>query len=305
MILDKPSEEHNLESNPPDEPPKEDEEEDEEELISENMVIVQPCPEHKYFMDRYLKTNLDYMKREVLKKDYDAFIIADGMERTGKSTLLMQIAKYVDPDFNLDRVCFTISQFIKAVENAKKGQAILFDETMGYLGSRGAMSKLNRSLIKIFSEMGYKNLFILLAIPSFFELDRYAAIHRSVCLFHVYKRGGFLAFNYSKKKLLYIYGKKFYSYAKPTADFIGSYTKYFPVDKEAYQKKKQEGISQFYEERERIQYSRIQRNKLIDYLNKVLAYDPKKISDICGLSVCQINDILKDDSPWRGEDDKE
>ena len=128
---------------------------------------------------------------------------ANGMvvHNSGKTTFSFQIAMYLDPTFCLDRVCFTIEQFVEAVEKAEKYQAIVFDETMGYLSSRSSMSRFNRLLIKVFSEMRSKNLFILLNIPSIFELDKYPAIHRSVALIHIYKRGTFAVYNYSKKKL--------------------------------------------------------------------------------------------------------
>jgi hypothetical protein len=93
--------------------------------------------------------------------------------------------------------------------------------------------------------MRSKNLFILLNIPSIFELDKYPAIHRSVALIHIYKRGTFAVYNYSKKKLLYINGKKFYSYAYPAPDFIGRFAKYFPLNYNEYENKKQRGIANF------------------------------------------------------------
>ena len=207
-------------------------------LSNENSdMVVVTSGSHKFYLHYILKDNLDGIKNEVLKKDYDGFFVIDGPEGYGKSTLAMQCATYLDPTFNLERTVFTIDQFLEAVETAKKGEAIVFDETMGYLSARGAMSKFNRVLIKVFSEMRSKNLFIFLCIPSFFELDKYPAIHRSVSLLHVYKRGKLTAFNHSSKKALYIYGKKFYSYEKPHADWIGRFTKYFPLDKVEYEKK--------------------------------------------------------------------
>ena len=256
------------------------------------MVKVQASPQHNYYLDGIKKDNLDYLKHEVLKKDWDGFIVYDGLEGSGKSTMAFQDAMYLDSTFNLDRVVFTIEQFVEASEKAERGQAIVFDETMGYLGSRGAMSKFNRMLIKIFSEMRSKNLFILLCIPSFFELDKYPAIHRSVALFHIHKRGHFCCYNHTKKKLLYIYGKKYYSYSKPTADFVGRFVKYFPLDKEAYERKKQEGIKLFQDAKEREKNLQKQRDVLIKYCfdNKLMGLKP--LSETVGLSEMQIRRIL-------------
>ena len=157
-------------------------------------------------MDGFLKDNLDYVKREVIRKDFDSFICVTGREGFGKSTLAGQIALYLDPTYNLDRCTFTAEQFEEACRFAEQHQAVVFDETMGYLSSRGAMSKFNRKLIKIMSEMRSKNLFVILCIPNFFELDRYAAIHRTTGLIRVYKRGCWELYNYRNKKILYLKG---------------------------------------------------------------------------------------------------
>jgi len=204
------------------------------------MVIVD-CMSHEFYIDGILKDNLDSLKQNVLK-DYDAFLIVSGREGYGKSTIAAQVATYLDSSYDLSRCCFTAEQFIDAVEKAEKYEAIVFDETMGYLSSRGSMSKFNRALIKVMSEMRSKNLFVILCIPNFFELDRYPAMHRSVALIHCYKRGRFAVFNYSAKKYLYIKGKKFYSYYQTKPDFIGVFVDYFPYNLEEYEKKKQKAI---------------------------------------------------------------
>lgn len=198
-----------------------------------------------YYMDGYLKSNLDDLKEDVLR-DFDAFLIVDGRERFGKSTLAMQVAFYLDNTFCLARVCFTIEQFVEAVNNAEKYTAIVFDEAYGYLNSRQAISKFNKTLIKIFAEMGSKNLFIIICIPNFFELDKYPAIHRSTSLLHVYERANykakFGAYNFNTKVKLYSLGKKFYDFRKVAPNFTGDFTKFFPIDKEEYEKKKRESV---------------------------------------------------------------
>jgi len=218
---------------------------------SEDMVILDiPDPldkkviKHHFSLDGYLKSNLDFLKHAVVKKNYDGFIVIAGREGFGKSTLAGQIAVYLDPTYNLDRCCFTADQFIEAAEGAEKFQAIVFDETMGYLSSRGAMSSFNRDLIKIFSEMRSKNLFIILCIPNFFELDRYPAMHRSTGLLYIFKRGRFGSYDYNTKKKLYLIGKKYYSYNVPP-NFRGNFFKYFPLNQEAYDQKKQNAIRSF------------------------------------------------------------
>lgn len=195
----------------------------------------------RFFMDGYLKSNLDLLIKSV-HKDRDALIIIDGPEREGKSTIASQMAKYVDPTYNVDRCCMNPVEFAdKVKETNEKYKSIVLDEGMAFTG-RGAMTTLNRNLIKVLSEIGMKNLFLFICIPSFHELEKYAAIHRSKALIHVYpvelNRGRFAFWNYSGKKQLYLQGKKFYSYTKPPANFFGRFAKAFPINKEEYNKKK-------------------------------------------------------------------
>lgn len=205
------------------------------------MVKVQPNKEHNYYLDGYLKANLDNLINNV-KKDYDAFVVISGREGFGKSVLASQVAMYLDPTYNIDRCCFTSEQFIEACKYAKKFQAVVFDETMGYLSSRGAMSKFNKSLIKIMAEMRSKNLFVILCIPNFFELDRYPAMWRTTGLLHIYRRSFFGSYDFKAKKRLYLAGKKFYAYTVPP-NFKGRFVKYFTLDKEEYEEKKQVAIN--------------------------------------------------------------
>lgn len=239
--------------------------------------------EHKFFINEYLKTNLDWLKKD-LKKDYDAFLCISGREGFGKSTLAMQCAKYLDNTFSVDRVVFTAEQFKDAVEKAEKYQAIVFDETMGYLSSRGAMSKFNRALIKIMSEMRSKNLIIILCIPNFFELDRYPAMHRTTGLLHVYKRGCFMAYTWDRKLKLYKYGKKEYNYGAVKANFRGNYPKCFPIDQKAYEEKKQKAISSWEKVNSNESRWKEQRNKAIMVLYKDVGYTQEQIGQKLGIS---------------------
>lgn len=192
--------------------------------------------EETYHVDDNLAQNLNGLK-DNLRKDYDAFVVVTGKERTGKSTLALQCAKLVDPTFNLTRVVFTPDQFIDAVYNAEKYQAIVYDEAHGGLNSKGTMSTVNKKLIQTFTEMGFRNLYVFLVLPSFFELGRYAAIHRTNLLIHTHERGAYMVFSHRRKKDIYLKGKKTMTIKAP-ANFKGRYTSHFVVDKLQYEEKK-------------------------------------------------------------------
>ncbi len=196
----------------------------------------------QFYMDGYLQKNLDRAK-EMIKKKFDLVLVIDGMERSGKSTLAMQIAYYFDPTFNLGRVCFTASEFRKAVIEAKNRQAIIMDEAMSVLFTRQAMSKTNIELIQIFGECGQKELILIVVLPTIFTLDNYIAIHRSRALLHVYtnrklQRGFFTFYNVRRKKDLYLFGKVGYNYYKVSPNFRGRFTNYYPIPEKDYITKK-------------------------------------------------------------------
>jgi len=249
------------------------------------------------YLDGYLRYVLDTVYTDV-RKDYDSFIIISGREGFGKSTLASQIALYLDRSYNIDRCTFTAEQFEKAVLGASKYQAVVFDETMGYLGSRGAMSRFNKRLIKIMSEMRSRNLIVILCIPNFFELDRYPAIHRSTGLLHVYQRGRLASYDYKKKKLLYLKGKKMYSYHSQPPTFKGVFTKFFPLPKEEYEQKKQLAIASWdAQQKGSDKIATKHRNNAIIHMNEEIGYDNKKIAEVLDTTVALVNRILEDMRP--------
>jgi energy-coupling factor transporter ATP-binding protein EcfA2 len=245
-----------------------------------------------FYLDGYLKANTDAMIRDVTKKNYDGFVLVVGREGFGKSTIALQLAKYCDPNFGLDNVCFTAEQFLYAVEHAEKYQAILFDETMGYLSSRSAMSKFNKVLIKVMSEMRSKNLFVFLCIPNIFMMDWYVAQHRTTGMIYIRKRGTFGSYDYPTKKKLYIEGKRKHSYHVPP-NFIGMFVKYFTVDKEEYEKKKQIAINQWAIENKLENKYKIQRDRLIRELAEKNLMKKPEIAEILGLSLRQIQELTQ------------
>lgn len=196
----------------------------------------------KFYIDNRLKRNLDKIKKKVTKKDEDYFWAIDGNEGSGKSVLAMQLAKYLDPTFCLDRIVFDGEQFQDAIINAKKGQAIVFDEAFRGLSSRGALTEVNKILVGLMMECRQKNLFVFVVLPTFFLLDKYVALWRAKGLFHVYrkkgKRGQWMYFNNKKKKLLYLKGKTNYVYGEPKSSFRGRFLEEYTVDEDEYRKKK-------------------------------------------------------------------
>lgn len=234
------------------------------------------------YLDGILKDNLDYVKPHVLK-DWDMCFIFSGIEGGGKSTFCFQVARYLaGARFTLDHVCFGPKEFMEKIRRPnflQPGDCLVLDESF-MINSRSTMSELNRRFLAILSECRQKQLFLLINVPNFFDLDKNLALWRSRGLFYIYhdsfQRGFFKYFNYEKKKKLFIQGKKFFNYNCVKPDFLGRFTKVIPFDHEEYKKAKLTAFEVRVEDElspKQLRYTR-QRNILVELLhNKGMSYE--------------------------------
>lgn len=199
---------------------------------------------NELYIDGNLKTNIELLKK-IIRKDWDMVSVIDGKEGAGKSVFAHQLARLVDDNFNIDRICFTPEEFEKAIKTANKYEAVVYDEGYTGLSSRGTMTEINKILVEMLAEIRQRNLFIFIVVPSFFDLDRYVALHRSRFLFHIYtgenwSRGFFAVYDENDKKTLYLLGKKLYTYSQPKIPSTkrGRFLNTYVVDEEAYRLKK-------------------------------------------------------------------
>lgn len=216
------------------------------------MAVVQ-VKDVEYYIDDKLKERWDKIRDgRLIKHDEDRVYIVDGKERSGKSLFSIQQAAYLDPNFNLDRICFTPDELLKQIKEAPSGSAIIFDEAFRGLSSAQSRSNTNQQIKTALMEMGQRNLILFIVLPSFFLLDMYAAILRSHALFHIQKevkskRRVFMVFNEKKKWLLYHMGvKNGASYRKPFTKFRGNFYGKYPIDEEAYRAKKAKSLTDLY-----------------------------------------------------------
>jgi len=267
------------------------------------------------YCNQLVKQQLDKIKLRVLTKDRDWVAVYDGEEGAGKSVLAMQHAKLLDPNFCLDNVVFTADDFMNKIRdpNTKKGACIVLDEGFNAANSRAALTEVNRSMIALATEMRQKNLFVLIVLPTFFDLDRYFAIWRCRALFHVYftpeDERRYIVFDKNSKKLLYLKGKKTYNYTYPKSSFPpAAFYDQYVLDEEEYRLKKAKAFSK----RKVSNQSKIwiqQRDSLIMELVDKFRYTETQISNAMksrgtkGLSSAKISNIrssytaLEDDTP--------
>jgi len=197
--------------------------------------------ESQYHLSDWLCSQLDKIKRLIMKRDRDYVMIIDGPEGSGKSTLASQCARYVDPTFDESRMALNPDEFIEQVNKCSK-QAVVYDEAFVGLGSASVLSPVNKLLVEMMMEMRKKNLFVILVIPSLFYLNKYSALHRAQVLLHTYfsrgKPGAFASYNTKKLQTLYLYGKRKMSYSYPRVSIRQRFIKRTPIDWKTYEARK-------------------------------------------------------------------
>ena len=197
-----------------------------------------------YYIDNVMLPELKRIKIAVTKKDRDYVMVVDGEEGSGKSVLTQQLAKALDPKFNIDNICFNADQFMSRLKTAPKHSCIVLDEAYNSANSRATLTEVNRSMVGVATEMRQRNLYVIFVIPSFFDLDKYFALWRCRCLIHVYfakdgSRGRYILFPKSAKKYLYLTGKKFYDYSKPKSPYPPcTFKNDYTVDETEYRQRK-------------------------------------------------------------------
>ena len=232
--------------------------------------------------------------------------ITDNWMVTHNSTITQQIGCVIDPTLigDLSRICFTPDEFRKAILNAKKGQCIIFDEAYRGLAAKGALTEVNRILVSLMMEMGQRNLFIIIVLPTFFLLEKYVAIWRARGLIHTYKdrkgkKGRWIYFNSKKKKILYLMGKRDYNYNVKgiKSSFRGRFLKGYMVNDKAYRDKKALSLKTGYTVTRQEKFME-QRNGVIRILYEHFGLSQQEISRLCyeydiSLKRSGVRDILK------------
>lgn len=242
--------------------------------------------DHTELLDPLIRPEVDKVKNMVLKKDRDWVAVVDGEEGVGKSVFAQQLALYLDPTFTIDDIVFSSDDFLKRIKDPKipKGKAIVLDETYAAASARGSMSEVNKSLVGVATEMRQLNLFIIMVLPTFFDMDRYFALWRCKTLFHLYfndrEDRAYIVFPKNHKKNLYINGKKRYNYSKPRSPFPPlRFNHIYTVDEMAYRLKKSKAFQKRAVSMRAVGWMN-QRNAFIKFIFKNITTDQEKIANV-------------------------
>ncbi len=112
----------------------------------------------------------------LLKKDWDWLVCIDGYERTGKSTLALQMCRVVDPNFDIDQVVFDWNDLKRLALELPRCSAIFYDEAR--MLTRERLKEWNIHMMQALSVIGFRNQFFIFNFPDFWELDPYIKDHR-------------------------------------------------------------------------------------------------------------------------------
>lgn len=249
--------------------------------------------------DVVLKKNLDHVSRAV-RDDWDGILYLGGTEGAGKTVLAMQIAKYLDTMFCLDRVVFSPQQFLDAIEAAKPCQAIVYDEAQDAFEST-RRDKTSSVLKSVMTRMRSMNLFVIIVSPHFWGINKYLFCHRSRAFIRVYARRvgndlvrGFYAFYGGEAKhKLYVRGKRWEDISVAKPDFTGRFDNERVLDWRGYQEKKDAGTKEAARDEAVTDKGRVwkkQRDAVIKELYKYLKQ--ADIARVVGLGQPQVNQII-------------
>ena len=209
------------------------------------------------FLDPTLKYNFDNFLIKGVKHGHDGIVLITGLEGTGKSTFTQQIAAYCDCKQTLDlsRIVFTGRDLMKAIDVAAPETALIFDEAIMDMSSQDFATEMQKILIKKFTLIRKKRLYIFIVIPSVFMLRKYFAIFRTRAMINCYcpdgiTRGYFRFYSFATKKKLYLRGYKEMDMGAVKPDFSGTFvdTYGFFTDADAYEAKKDAAIKKLTED---------------------------------------------------------
>lgn len=191
-----------------------------------------------------------------LKTSLDHFVVVSGREGTGKTTLAIQLAAWVNPNFTLNTVVDSAEGFIKILKQRSDQydktpddtQSMVMDEGTELL-SRDAQNLTNKVLVKTFFIQRALRFLVIICIPNFHMLDSVVRHHRVRTLIEVLQRGKYKAITGKGIKIIAKQGAltKTVTTIKLSDQFFwhGYFSKEFPktISYDEYIKKKYKGIN--------------------------------------------------------------
>lgn len=128
-------------------------------------------------MPELIRNNFIYRRvwNDIHNKDMNSVFLFLGDVGRGKSTGAIRFGQDLDPNFSLERICFTAEEFFTEVEKLSPGSVIIFDEAVGSeeaMDARSALTHTNK-ILSFFSTISRaKRLIIIYVCPFLSQLDK-------------------------------------------------------------------------------------------------------------------------------------
>lgn len=115
-----------------------------------------------------------YFKRQTWKKNNCINAVATGMPGSGKSWGMLYLLSEADPTFDIERVFFKGSKFIRYVDkgNLKRGKAWMFDEIGIDASNKAWWNEINRALNSFYQTGRSDNYIGGVTVPFLSELSK-------------------------------------------------------------------------------------------------------------------------------------
>jgi len=195
------------------------------------------------------KRILDKAYHKLKDKDKDFVLLIVGTEGKGKTHLGLNCAEYwckINPNDkeDINRVGLSADEYIQGIRLANKTQYVMFDEAGDGFYSRDSSTTTSKRMVKLLMVIRGKNLFHILILPSFFDVDVYIRKHRVRGLFLITETGR-CSF-YDKPRIDEIIRKceKFKRIFGIKPCFTDTYPKYTGLLSKQYLEKKEKKIEQ-------------------------------------------------------------
>lgn len=210
------------------------------------------------YMDGYLYSNLKLLANKIVNDmTYLGIIFSSTLEvGTGKSVLATQIGEAwsdvmkqehnIDVPFDINNIVWRPKELIERAFKLPKYSYILLDEWE----DASYWSELGMTLRQFFRKCRQLNLFIMVIIPNWFQMNLNYAVSRSIFAIDVkfdnnLDRGYFGFYNFKDKRFLYIMGKRSHNYFCTRSTFRGIFLDGYGVPEKEYRRKKMQDMLEY------------------------------------------------------------
>ena len=138
--------------------------------------------EYGYRYDGRVIINSYWKKREGENKNLN--LVFTGKVGGGKSYASISTGNYLNRNYDLSNVCYTIADFIERVQTQPKGTVIILDEAGVSASNRDTMTKESKTLSKVIETTRYLQQISIFNLPNLAFLDKHVKTMLDLVFIH-------------------------------------------------------------------------------------------------------------------------